>query len=1504
MNNKRRILVVDDQLINRQILTRILSEDYEVMTAQNGEEALQLMEDHKESISAVLLDLMMPVMDGYEVLERAHGDIFLSKIPIIVTTQRNGDEEEIKALSLGAYDFLSKPYRPDIIKHRLANIIQFRETAAFINIVEKDPLTGLYNREAFCHYAGLLLKQFPDMDFDIICTDIERFKLVNDLYGKEEGDKLLKYIAGYTKANMVDNSLYGRFRDDIFVGIYPRRKEYNSDMFTKFWSVLSKYPLNLKIVMKSGIFQIDDCSVPIEVMCDRALLANQSIKGKFDVYYAFYDDSIRQKLLNEQMITDCMQTALEEEQFLVYLQPKYELITENIAGAEALVRWKHPDKGFIMPDEFIPLFEKNGFITKLDTYMWDKTCALISKWLKEEGKYVPISVNMSRADIYNPEIPNILLGLLEKYGLEPKHLHLEITETAYTENPQQLIDVVSGLKELGFVIEMDDFGSGYSSLNMLSRLPIDVLKLDMKFMQNELRPEGEKNILDFILNLAKWMNLMVVAEGVETREQVELLKNMGCDYVQGYYFAKPLPSEEFRELMVHSEIGGALGKCDITRKKELSDDNIQKKFLQAITQAGINIWTFDFSKSGTVEEQKPRHLFVDDYIVSNDSGELLNKGNIHPADQPVYTQMYERMMHGAENVSCTIRWKNKEDSSYRWKKISYTAILGSGVKPLRAIGTAVDVTHDKELEKKLRQEIDYQNNLEGKNLLAKTRSNITRDIVESYTADENISVASDGTAYSDLVKKMCDTVIGEEQKQQVMDMLGREHLLKAYAKGETVYSLDYMRVGKDGKQIWINSSIKLYQSPDTGDIMSFMYSFDINTEKMTRLKLEKTSELINRIVSMDYDFIADVDILNDTYEMYSVNEKEQYAPPKLGCFSQINREYTLNCVMEEDREKCFEQLSYKVMEEKLDREEEYSFYCSTIGKDNKRCTKKMQVFYIDRQTKHVAVTRADMTGIFTEEQRKNDILSTALAAAKQANAAKSEFLSRMSHEIRTPMNAIIGMSAIAARSLGDEAQIADCISKIGISSRFLLSLINDILDMSRIESGKVLMKKEKIPFEEFLNGINAISYSQAHQKNIDYECVVDSTMEDYYIGDAMKLQQVLLNILSNAVKFTPENGRVTLCVTQREHTKNDAVLRFVISDTGCGISEEFMPHIFEPFSQEHIGTTAMYGGTGLGLAVSKNIVDLMDGKIETRSIQGIGTEFTIEVKLGVTEESRLRKLKKQTYNFQDLNILVVDDDVTVCEHTTLILKEMGICAQWVDSGLKAVDKVREKCGADKYYDMILIDWKMPEMDGIETAKQIRQIVGPDVTIIIMTAYDWQSIEYEAKVAGVNLMMSKPLFKSSLISVFEKAYGNKNSKEPAVTEEDYNFAGKRVLLVEDQPLNVEVAKKLLSSKGIIVEHAENGLKALEMFSKTEEGYYDLILMDIRMPVMDGLQATHNIRHLSNKDAGRIPIIAMTANAFEEDMRKSHEAGMNAHLAKPIDIKQMFETLYEFMGESEV
>ena len=549
MRQKKRILIVEDNELNRAILYEILSDYYFVLEAENGQEALDVLRQNKDSIALILLDVMMPVMDGYTFLKHVKADAELSLIPVIVMTQSESEDDEISALAHGATDYVPKPYRSQVILHRVASLIKLRETAAMVNQFQYDRMTGLYSKEFFFQKVREQLLEHPEKDYCIVCSNIENFKLVNDIFGTQEGDRLLKEIADIAKLTVGSTGFCGRFSADRFLCLQEREQELADRKHFGSISEQERSPLMKSVVMRWGIYEITDRSVPVEQMCDRALLAADSIKGQYNQYFAVYDDSLRRKLLRERMITNAMETALAEEQFVVYLQPKYSLKGAFLAGAEALVRWNHPEWGFMPPGEFIPLFEKNGFIPRLDQYVWEHVCAQLREWQDRGYQLLPVSVNVSRADVYQVDLVDTLLRITQKYGVDPEHLHLEITESAYAENSAKILSTVAELRRQGFITEMDDFGSGYSSLNMLSQMKLDILKLDRKFIQSEIAKSPEESILNDVITMAHRMRLSVVAEGVETQNQVNRLRDVGCDYVQGYFFARPMPVEEFEKLL-------------------------------------------------------------------------------------------------------------------------------------------------------------------------------------------------------------------------------------------------------------------------------------------------------------------------------------------------------------------------------------------------------------------------------------------------------------------------------------------------------------------------------------------------------------------------------------------------------------------------------------------------------------------------------------------------------------------------------------------------------------------------------------------------------------------------------------------------------------------------------------------------------------------------------------------------------------------------------------------
>ena len=526
-----------------------------------------------------------------------------------------------------------------------------------------------------------------------------------------------------------------------------------------------------------------------------------------------------------------------------------------------------------------------------------------------------------------------------------------------------------------------------------------------------------------------------------------------------------------------------------------------------------------------------------------------------------------------------------------------------------------------------------------------------------------------------------------------------------------------------------------------------------------------------------------------------------------------------------------------------------------------------------------------------ELAHQRESLSIALEEANQANKAKTAFLSNMSHEIRTPMNAIIGLDRIALNDPGISETTREHLEKIGLSAQHLLSIINDILDMSRIESGRMTVKNEEFSFAKLLAQVNTIISGQCRDKGIDYECHVKGAVDDYYIGDEMKLRQVMINILGNAVKFTPEGGSVTFVVETIARFNGRSTLRFAISDTGIGMSQDFLPRLFDAFSQEDSSRTNRYGSTGLGMAITKSIIELMNGTISVESEKHKGTTFMVTVTLIDCDRKSIDEDENDMLP-HELCVLVIDDDPIACEHAQLVLGQVGVNCEKALSGAEGLQMAKVRHARRDPYDLILVDWRMPDMDGVETTRQIRAAVGSETPVIILTSYNWDDIADEAKSAGVDTFVAKPLFAEKVLDEFRAAFRKKNAK---LVRETADLKGRRILLAEDVSVNAEIMIMVLSMREMEVDHAENGRIAVEKFEEHEEGYYDAILMDMRMPEMDGLEATRRIRAMSRADAKSIPIIALTANAFDEDVQHSMQAGLNAHLSKPVEPDVLFETL---------
>lgn len=664
--------------------------------------------------------------------------------------------------------------------------------------------------------------------------------------------------------------------------------------------------------------------------------------------------------------------------------------------------------------------------------------------------------------------------------------------------------------------------------------------------------------------------------------------------------------------------------------------------------------------------------------------------------------------------------------------------------------------------------------------------------------------------------------------------------------------------------------------------------------------METQSEIIEGLGSVYYSVLL-VDPERDNVTVYRAESDDGKAIAvhfsKHGqSWSKFLRSYAEEHVSEKSRSEFIDKLSLDHIRKNG---EDYSLTYEKLTADGIIYLQARVAFVREKDGGFVVVigTR-NVDDLIKKERQQEMALQAACEATEAANKAKTDFLSNMSHDIRTPMNGIIGMTAIAATHIDDKERVQDSLQKISQASKHMLSLINEVLDMSKIESGKVDLTEEEFNLSNLIDNLLTMTSAQINKHRHELSVNISGVTHEEVIGDSLRIQKVFTNLMSNAVKYTPDGGKIRFSITEKPSNQAKVgCYEFIFEDNGIGMSEEFMEKIFEPFSRATDGRVNKIQGTGLGMPISRNIVRMMGGDIKVESKLDVGSRFTVTMYLKLQDTSEIRHDK-----FIDLNVLVADDDALSLESCCGMLEDFGMKPDGVSSGAEAVEYVTVRHQKGQDYFACIIDWKMPDMDGIATTRAIRKAVGKDVPIIIISAYDWSDIEQEARAAGANAFISKPLFRSRLAKAFNSLVGEEEQAEqmtPLVALSNMNLAGKRVLLAEDNELNAEIATEILETTGLAVERAADGTEAVDMVSACRDGYYDLIFMDIQMPRMNGYDAARVIRSMNRNYCKQVPIIAMSANAFAEDVQAAKTVGMNEHIAKPLDLKALAKTLTKWL-----
>ena len=874
---------------------------------------------------------------------------------------------------------------------------------------------------------------------------------------------------------------------------------------------------------------------------------------------------------------------------------------------------------------------------------------------------------------------------------------------------------------------------------------------------------------------------------------------------------------------------------------------------------------------------------------------------LHPEDYDRVMQLLlETIADKTNTTKYNVEYRLKmQDGQYQWFRASAEVIRRLDGSANRIAGIISNIDAEKRSRMQAQRAAAFHRAFTSANL-CEYYVNLEKNTFDTFKVEPSLMTAFEQNhTWDGLVRFFVDNYVVEEDKKSVTNFYNRAYITEKLKGLETELRQD-CRIVLNGEERWVSNVVMRGEIEDSEYAMIFLR--DITESKAeTARRMQMASDnasmdlLIQSMVRLLDRFVV-CDLENDRYRFYNLRGEMIYAPT--GTYHDFVEQVAAKYKTLEPLDGLAALISPENIRRNLQDENDiYKFeYCSMDENTYKIAS------FIPLEWDGTKLVKALLASMDVSQEKKAEIeshkaLKDAYRAAENASRAKTEFLSNMSHDIRTPMNAIVGLTAIAGANIESQDRVVECLGKITKSSRHLLGLINEVLDMARIESGRISLAEEDFSLPELVDNLLTLTKPAIDEHHHQLEVHVEHIEHEAVCGDSLRIQQVFVNLMSNAVKYTPDGGNITLTIKEKPNGFSElGCYEFSIEDNGIGMTPEFQKIMFEPFSRADDHRTTKVQGTGLGMAIARNIVNLMNGDIQVESAPNKGTKITVTVYLKLQENE-----KEQEKELLDLPVLVVDDDKTCCESTVATLQEIGIAGEWVLTGKEAVERCYARHETNSDYFAVILDWKMPEMDGIATARRIRECVGEEVTIIILTSFDFSEIEEEARAAGVNAFMAKPLFRSRLTATLRQLKSEKKEENARNYLGDFakeNYAGKRILLVEDNELNREIATEIIGMTGVTIDIAENGKIAVEKVMEAPEKWYDLIFMDIQMPIMNGYEATAAIRALTGS-RGKVPIIAMTANAFAEDVQLAKNTGMNEHIAKPLDLNKLNDVLKQWL-----